>query len=123
MTTTPGSGPFGGWRSPPRRRGATPGRVTDHLIPNRYLFPPQWTLGDELRAVMAANGHSIQDVAGMTGTSRAYVTGWCEDRLDPWPENVDALTEYLDVDVDVLVALVVRAQIRRAGGHERRTAS
>ena len=108
---------------PPQRRSGTTGRLPDYVTPSRYLFPPRWTLGDELRAVMTANGHSIQDVAGMTGTSRAYVTGWCEDRLDPWPENVDALTEYLDVDIDVLVTLVVRAQIRRAGGHERRTAS
>lgn len=73
------------------------------------------TLGDVLSAAIQASGRSLAETALMLGTSRANVVQWCGDQCDPWPENFDALTEYLGIDLDELGRLVIRAKVRRAG--------
>ena len=72
------------------------------------------TLGDVLSNAVDRDGRSFPELALLLGTSHAVVSQWCDDLLDPWPENFDALTEYLGIDLDELGALVIRSQSRRA---------
>jgi len=74
------------------------------------------TFGQTLDEAIAADGRTVAEVALLLGASRANVELWCDDLVDPWPENFDALTEYLGVDMDELGSLVIRSQVRRATG-------
>ena len=74
------------------------------------------TFGQTLLAAIASDGRPVAEIALLLGASRANVELWCDDLLDPWPENFDALTGYLGVDVDELGSLVIRSQVRRATG-------
>jgi len=74
------------------------------------------TFGQTLVAAIAADGRPLSEIALLLGASRANLELWCDDLLDPWPENFDVLTEFLGVDMDELGSLVIRSQVRRATG-------
>ena len=88
----------------------------DGVVPTGLrLASRRRTLGQVLSAAIRRDDRPLAQVALLLGASRANLVQWCEDLLDPWPENYDALTEYLGIDLDELGALVIRSQIRRFG--------
>ena len=103
------------------QRDASPaGSVTlPSAVAGRHRARNSWTLGEVLGAAIVEDGRPVAVIAILLGTARANVVQWCNDQLDPWPENFDALTEYLGIDLDGLGILMIRSQIRRAAtsGH------
>jgi hypothetical protein len=72
------------------------------------------TLGEALVLAMSERGDTHHDAAVSMGTARANVYLWTDDLIDPWPENFDALTEYLGVEIDTLGGFIIHSQMRRA---------
>jgi hypothetical protein len=100
-------------------RGPVSGGVRPVLTvaaPARGRLTRRPTFGQALRRAMAADSRQVAEVALLLGTSRANIELWCDDLLDPWPENFDALTEYLGIDMDELGSLVIRSQVHRVAG-------
>ena len=73
--------------------------------------PP--TLGDRLDDLMLTRGHSCDDVARAVGATPEEVARWAADRLVPDAGHYAALAGYLEVDVDEVPRLVLRAQMRK----------
>ena len=63
---------------------------------------------------ISERGETLTDAAASMGTARANIDQWTMDLIDPWPENYDALTAYLGVDLDTLGILIIHSQMRRA---------
>ena len=97
-----GSGTTSAGTGPGRRTASTPGGRP--------------TFGQALVAAIAADGRPVSEIAMLLGASRANVELWCDDVIDPWPENFDALTVYLGIDMDELGSLMIRSQVLRATG-------
>jgi transcriptional regulator with XRE-family HTH domain len=72
------------------------------------------TLGEALLLSISKHGHTNHEAAAVMGTARANVHQWTRDLIDPWPENYDALTEYLGIELDTLGVLIIHSQMRRA---------
>ena len=100
--------------------GARPVLTVAPTGPGRLSRRP--TFGQTLRRAIAADGRQVAEVALLLGTSRANVELWCDDLVDPWPENFDALTEYLGIGMDDLGSLMIRSQVYRAAGEAHGTA-
>ena len=72
-------------------------------------------LGERLAKVMESKGHTQREAAAAIGTTAATVNRWLNDLAEPQAENYESLMNYLDVNLNRLGGLILRASLARSG--------